>query len=167
MSSKQVFLKEYSEKCIVIIGNTMPVKNYILNNGGKYNPGLWIEEKKIPCYIFPKVKINDVTKLVNEINNNFDKYSKIDREKDDEKEIKNIKFDNIEKGNEKIINNDFIFTKEKYLALISRIEKLESDNSRLLQLLNKNNKINCNTSISSESEDDDNEEVQVKTKRLL
>ena len=168
--SKQVFIKEYSPKCIVIAGDTMPVKDYIMNNGGTYNKGLWIDEKKIPCYIFPKDQQNKVIKLVDEINKKFDEISNIKRVYKNDNQFNEEKKENMYE----LPKNDFLFTKVKYLSLITRIEKLENDNATLLKLLNNNKQIQkkniVDIELSSESDSEiENEDIEndIKPKKRL
>jgi hypothetical protein len=71
--SKQLIIKKYSALCTVVVGDTKPVKNYLMNNGGKYNPNLWIEEKKTPGFIFNS-SYEEITKLVLKVNKDFDKF---------------------------------------------------------------------------------------------
>ena len=49
-----------------------------MNNGGKYNPNLWIEEKKTPGYIFNN-SFEEISKLVVKVNKDFDKFCNIER----------------------------------------------------------------------------------------
>ena len=147
--SKQLIIKKYSNLCTVVVGDTKPVKNFLMNNGGKYNPNLWIEEKKTPGYIFNN-SFEEISKLVLKVNKDFDKFCNIERTYEKNENINQEEYNNKQDFKEK---DTFIFTKEKYLSLITRIEKLENDNANLLKLLiNKNNTNKNNINISSEND---------------
>ena len=91
-----VVVEKYSEKSVVVKGNTKLFKNNFSELGGKWNPtcGGWI---------FPSSKtetIEKVNKLVKDINNG---------------QIKAIVDD----------SDKFFITKDAYLDIISRLERLE------------------------------------------
>lgn len=157
--SKQLIIKKYSPLCTVVVGDTKPVKNFLMNNGGKYNPNLWIEEKKTPGYVFNN-SYEEINKLVLKVNKDFDKFCNIERTYEKNENV--IQEECKQEYKEK---DSFIFTKEKYLSLITRIEKLENDNANLLKLLiNKNNTNKNNINISSEndlSNEESDEEIDL------
>ena len=59
----------YSDLSIVLIGETFSIKDKIKALGGTFNKSLSIENTKVPGWIFPKTKENEVEELVKTINN--------------------------------------------------------------------------------------------------
>jgi len=120
---------DYTEKAIAVIGETKNFKDTLGSLKGKFNPSLRDpnnKENKIAGWIFPKTKKEEIEKVINDANSG---------------KIQNVAVsEKVESGKKSIINkafggDDFHFTKEMYLALITRIEKLESENGLLLNKL--------------------------------
>ena len=102
----------YSEKAIAVYGNTLSLKSHFEGLQGKFNPSLRSPDEnvneKVKGWIFPKSKLDQVKTIVEKYKNNT-------LELKSDKPVENIKQ----------TTNDFIVSKEMYLSLISRIEKLE------------------------------------------
>ena len=121
-----VYTVSYSEKCIAVFGQTSPIKDHLASIGGKFNPGLTNPQTKNreAGWIFSKTKQTEVQSLVDKAVQGQLQPSEV-------------------KPTEKITKTkseapDFLFTKEMYLALVSRIERLENDNANLLDILRSN-----------------------------
>jgi len=121
-----VQLIEYTEKSIAVFGETEKIKDYLEKLGGKFNPGLTNKTtgSREAGWIFVKSKAKEVQKLV-------DGFNKGDLNK--ETSILDVMMNKPKT----VIKStgDFVITKEMYMALISRIEKLETDNMNLSKLL--------------------------------
>ena len=115
-NSSSVTIEDYSEKAIAVFGDTKCIKDRLLELKGKYNPSLRGngDEKRVG-WIFPKTKKDEVQKLITDYKNNpQQEYVSHPIEK---KVLKKSS------GTE----SDFIFTKEMYLSLLTRIEKQETE----------------------------------------
>lgn len=123
-----VYTVSYSEKSIAVFGQTSPIKDHLASIGGKFNPGLTNPQTKNreAGWIFSKTKQTDVQALV---------------DKAVQGQLQPLET----KPTEKVVKTksevpEFLFTKEMYLALVSRIERLENENANILEFL-KSNKI--------------------------
>jgi hypothetical protein len=56
---------DYSQKALAIFGDTRPIKDQLKELGGRFNPKLTHEDKKIAGWIFSKSKRAEVEKLLN------------------------------------------------------------------------------------------------------
>ena len=111
-----ITVEQYSEKAIVVRGNTVPYKEKLLSIGGKWNKML----KGGEGWIFPLTKKPIVEKLLseppsvhNDDNNNDNEHSS----KSYNYKKRNISSDPY--------SSEVVLTKKEYLHLISRIERLE------------------------------------------
>jgi hypothetical protein len=121
-----VYTVSYSEKCIAVFGQTTPIKDHLASIGGKFNPGLTNPQTKSreAGWIFSKTKQADVQTLV---------------DKAVQGQLQPLEIKPVEKAvKTKSEIPDFIFTKEMYLALVSRIERLENENANMLDILRSN-----------------------------
>ena len=124
-----VSVEKYSEKCIIVKGNTKLYKSNLMELGGKWNPTL-------QGWIFPSSKkeiVDKVNKLIKDINNG---------------EVKAV-LDETDK---------FFITKEAYLDIISRLERLE------LTKCKPKKKVISESDDSSESENSSEDEKPVLVK---
>ena len=104
----------YSEKSIAVLGETKPIKEHLSALGGKWNPSLTHNGEKVAGWIFVTSKRDDVKKILL----SYSQGSLGDAPVKEKKEY--VK-------RETSPSIDFQFTKEMYLALVTRIEKLENE----------------------------------------
>jgi len=125
---------DYTEKAIAVIGETKNFKDTLGSLKGKFNPSLRDpnnKDNKIAGWIFPKTKKEEIEKVINDANSGkIQNVAVSEKVESGKKSIINKAF-----GSDKERSDDFHFTKEMYLALITRIEKLESENGILLNKL--------------------------------
>lgn len=117
-----ITVEQYSEKAIVVRGNTIPYKEKLLSIGGKWNKML----KGGEGWIFPLTKKPIVEKILSEPpsindsssyeNDNSNVQKPKNTYKSDRKYERNISNDSV---------SEIVLTKKEYLHLISRIERLE------------------------------------------
>lgn len=111
-----ITVEQYSEKAIVVRGNTIPYKDKLLSIGGKWNKML----KGGEGWIFPLTKKPIVEKLLSE------PASVHDNEPTETSNETISKTRTYKKNlNENMSISEVVLTKKEYLHLISRIEKLE------------------------------------------
>lgn len=121
-----VYQLDYTEKSIAVFGQTTPLKDHLSKIGGKFNPGLTNKRtgNREPGWIFVKSKSSEVQTLLDSFINGtiqpLEPKTETDSSKQSAKEVP---------------KSSFVFTKEMYLALVSRIEKLENDNEHMLRIL--------------------------------
>ena len=117
-----IIVEQYSEKSIVVRGNTIPYKEKLLSIGGKWNKML----KGGEGWIFPLTKKPIVEKLLSEppsvYDNNENDNSNNQNDNNSSSYSKNT-YKSINRKSENI--SEVILTKKEYLHLISRIERLE------------------------------------------
>ena len=122
-----VYIVSYSEKSIAVFGQTIPIKDNLAFIGGKFNPGLTNPQTKAreAGWIFSKTKQADVQTLVDKTNQG---------------QLQQVEVKPVEKVSKiKSEAPEFLFTKEMYLALVSRIERLENENANLLDIVRTKN----------------------------
>jgi hypothetical protein len=172
-----IIIEDYSDKAIAIFGDTKSIKDKLLELKGKFNPSLRGNgDEKRAGWIFPKTKKDEIKKMLEEYKSNPSSFqsSTTDSKGPHIFENKKIKKD-----------DEFVFTKEMYLSLLTRIEKQEtelllykkiidklsngnSNNVIKPTLTNKKiiiNKDESNDEVSDESEND--EEIKKPMKNLL
>jgi len=110
-------IEQYSEKAIVVRGNTIQYKDKLLSIGGKWNKML----KGGEGWIFPLTKKPIVEKTLSEPINNIETNSNEDTNISKSEN----KYKDYKKNTHMNDNSEVILTKKDYLNLISRIEKLE------------------------------------------
>ncbi len=103
----------YSEKSIAVLGDTKPIKDHLSALGGKWNPSLTHNGEKVSGWIFVSSKRDDVKKILISYSQGTLGEAPIKEKKEYVKK--------------ETPNDQFNFTKDMYLALVSRIEKLEND----------------------------------------
>ena len=104
----------YSEKSIAVLGETKPIKDHLSALGGKWNPSLTHNGEKVAGWIFVTSKRDEVKKVLMSYSQGTLGDAPVKEKKEYTKR-------------ETSPTNDFQFTKEMYLALVTRIEKLEND----------------------------------------
>jgi hypothetical protein len=159
-----IYIVDYSEKAIALFGDTTDYKTHISNAGGKYNPSLRYNEQRQAGWIFPKTKKAEVEKLVNQI-----KSGSIEEVK------QSVSSTPVREYKKKTETNDCEWvSKQDFMNLVSKVERLEQEYNRLLQLKNKEElkelkerkepKVEKESEYESEEEESEEEE---KPKRLL
>jgi len=103
----------YSEKSIAVLGETKPIKEHLSAIGGKWNPSLTHNGEKVAGWIFVTSKREEVKKVLVSYSQGSLGDSPVKKE--------------YVKKETSPSTNDFQFTKEMYLALVTRIEKLENE----------------------------------------
>ena len=143
MSQDSVYIVDYTEKAIAVFGDTKVMKDHLASLGGKFNPSLrGNNDDKKPGWIFPKTKRSEVQSLLDKI-----KSGQIDiSEAPPSLETKASQKISASKSTRSVDDN-FIFSKEMYLSLVSRIEKLETELALTKKILFKND---SQSSISSQ-----------------
>lgn len=127
---------DYTPKSIAIFGNTKPFSEIIKEKGGKFNPSLNYgtedEPDRKPGWIFPSSKRSIVEQLVNDINDGTIKANNLAGTNSNTKTSSSLS--NNSKSN---VQHDYI-ERKAFMALISRIEKLEQEVALLSQKINSN-----------------------------
>jgi hypothetical protein len=103
----------YSEKSIAVLGETKPLKEHLSALGGKWNPSLTHNGEKVAGWIFVTSKRDEVKKILTSYSQGTLGDAPVKKE--------------YVKRDTSPSTNDFQFTKEMYLALVTRIEKLENE----------------------------------------
>jgi hypothetical protein len=160
-----ITIEQYSEKAIVVRGNTIPYKDKLLSIGGKWNKML----KGGEGWIFPLTKKPIVEKTLSEppsvVPNNLEDNS-ISNDNTSENSYK--KYKKVDKISS-YTSSEVVLTKKEYLHLISRIEKLEQiilDNNYHQEKKKNNSTLPLLSSINEdnlpepEDEDDERESFQ-------
>ncbi len=132
-----ITVEQYSEKAIVVRGNTVPYKDKLLSIGGKWNKML----KGGEGWIFPLTKKHVVEKMLSDppsVHDNNDNSNDMGNDNDNTK--KKDYTTRTVRTNYNMSSSEVVLTKKEYLHLISRIERLE-------QLVGGNN--NTNNDVSS------------------
>jgi hypothetical protein len=138
-SKDSIFIVDYTEKAIAVFGDTKIIKEHLAGLGGKFNPSLKGDnDDKRAGWIFPKTKRSEVQSL-------------LEKSKKGELPTLNSEENSSSKPHafepKRTVKNDseFILTKEMYLSLVTRIEKLETELSLTKKIIFKEN----NSSTSS------------------
>lgn len=142
-----LYIVDYSERAIALFGETSQYKDNISAIGGKFNASLKNNDQKLAGWIFPKSKKSEVEKLLNSI-----KEGTLTRTEMKEPYIK------------KNISEEYVSRKD-FMTLLSKVERLEQENDRILKLLNI--KVQSNNKQEEYDEEDEDEEEEEKPKRLL
>jgi hypothetical protein len=129
-----ITIEQYSEKAIVVRGNTIPYKDKLLSIGGKWNKML----KGGEGWIFPLTKKPIVEKTLSEPPSTVPNDSE-DNSVNENKESSYKKYTRSSSSSSG--SSEVILTKKEYLHLISRIERLEQ------MILHKNNEQEIETNV--------------------
>ena len=118
--SSSVTVEQYTEKSIVVRGNTIPYKNKLLSLGGKWNKMLRGGEG----WIFPLTKKSIVEQALSEppVQNENSSNNETSTDKNQSST------DTIKRRTQTLLSpssSEVVLTKKEYLHLISRIEKTE------------------------------------------
>jgi hypothetical protein len=149
-----LYIVDYSEKAIALFGDSTDYKVHILNAGGKYNPSLRHNEQRQAGWIFPKTKKAEIEKLVNQI-------------KSGSIEEKSTPTPAREYKKKTEPNDSEWVSKQDFMNLVSKVERLEQEYNRLLKMKNKEEqKEQKEPNEPLESEEEESEEEE-KPKRLL
>lgn len=180
-----VYVADYSEKSIAVFGETKPIKDYLLAAGGLFNERLnnKISGNREPGWIFVKNKEKEVKELTEKANKGL-----LPKKDSQPSSISESDMPPILRSTRATKTADskpaFEFTKEMYLALVSRIEKLENDNAILVQSIQDGTKLLQEKKITkkeatvekskkvvqrddSEDEEEDEEEDMMPSKSFL
>lgn len=161
-----ITVEQYSEKAIVVRGNTIPYKDKLLSIGGKWNKML----KGGEGWIFPLTKKPIVEKLLSEPASVHDNET---TEKNNESITKTRTYK--KNLNENMSTSEVVLTKKEYLHLISRIEKLEqlimNIDEKSIKTIKKNippplSSIN-DSDLNVDNYEDDEEDREQPVQRLL
>jgi len=168
-----ITIESYSEKAIAVFGETKPIKDHLLQLSGKFNPSLKGQgDEKRAGWIFPKTKQSEVQKILDQYKNN--ELSSIES-----KGASIVSSSSTYKTKPVKQENEFEFTKDMYLALVTRIEKLETENSLLKKIVStiqdpkvkiaKTTQLKFTEQSDSDeiSEESEEEKTEVVSKRLL
>lgn len=119
--SNQIKLIAYSEKSIAVIGDeTKNIKDHLAAIGGKYNGSLTVNGEKTPGWIFVTSKKDKVKEIImsyinkelpelpkKELSSSTSSYKKLDSD------------------------SEFTVSKDMYLSVITRLERLEAELANL------------------------------------
>lgn len=141
--SSPLSIEKYSEKCIVVRGETKTYLNELKELGGKWNAGL----KGGGGWIFPATKLDKVTILVNRAKNN---------PKENIKETSKVQEPS--KNQEK----EYI-TRKEFLSLVSEVERLKTIIENMTNI--KINKVK--TEDSKKVEEDINSDESINTEKRM
>ena len=61
-------MKEYSDKSLIIFGDTKPYKDLLKELKGRYNSNLRVDGEKVPGWIFSKKHKDQIEKLIQHVN---------------------------------------------------------------------------------------------------
>ena len=134
MSAEQITIESYSEKAIAVFGSTKPIKDHLASLGGKFNPSLRgnNENEKRAGWIFPKTKQNDVKQIIDKYNNGS---LEVITPQETSSTLAKPEHPVNKKSYSKSSDSEFYFTKEMYLAINTRLERLESENELLKRII--------------------------------
>jgi len=147
---------DYSEKAIAVFGDSTQYKVHLLNLNGKFNPSLRQNDQRQAGWIFPKTKKSEVEKLINQINNGTITASEQPTEHKEYKVSKNT------------TEKEYV-SKQDFMNLVSKVEKLEQEYNNLLKSIGKTppKQTKKESSSEEEPEEDEESEEEEKPKRLL
>lgn len=115
-------LIDYSERAIAVFGDTKLYLESFHALGGKYNPSLkYKEDARSPGWVFPKTKRDAVEAVLNDIST-----GKIKKAPVTEKKTSSYKGPTSSHGDKDTVD------RKAFLALASRVEKLEQDLAMLM-----------------------------------
>ena len=107
-----ISIVNYSEKAIAVFGNTKDIKDHLAALGGKFNPSLKQNDERVPGWVFPTGKREEVKKIITAFSQGTlgEPPKKVER-------VSSVSSP----------AETFTISKEMFLALITRIEKLEAE----------------------------------------
>jgi len=132
-SKDSIFIVDYTEKAIAVFGDTKIIKDHLAGLGGKFNPSLKGDnDDKRAGWIFPKTKRSEVQSLL-------EKSKKGELPTLNSEENSSSKPHAFEPKRTVKNESEFILTKEMYLSLVTRIEKLETELALTKKIIFKEN----------------------------
>lgn len=148
--SSSLLIEQYSEKAIVVRGNTIQYKDKLLELGGKWNSNL----KGGGGWIFPNSKKKNIEELESKITSGEVKPVEVSQSSSRDTTNRESNYDTL--------NRQFVPLKD-YLSLLSRVEKLEQivNNIQKGSIKTKDSKNDIVFEDSSSDEESDNEEEKV------
>ena len=108
-----ISIVNYSEKAIAVFGNTKDIKDHLAALGGKFNPSLKQNDERVPGWVFPTGKREEVKKIITA----FSQGTLGEPPKKVERVSSSVSSP----------AETFTISKEMFLALVTRIEKLEAE----------------------------------------
>jgi hypothetical protein len=108
-----ISIVNYSEKAIAVFGNTKDIKDHLSALGGKFNPSLKQNDERVPGWVFPNSKKEEVRKIIT----SFSQGTLGEPPKKVEKASSSSSGQ----------SETFTISKEMFLSLVSRIEALEAE----------------------------------------
>ena len=155
-----ITVEQYSEKAIVVRGNTIPYKEKLLSVGGKWNKML----KGGEGWIFPLTKKPVVEKLLSEPPTVYEDSSDSSSSSSSSSSSTYKSKQNNYKTSKSVSNessSEVVLTKKEYLHLISRIERLE----QLLAKVYDDGSLSQNEDVSTSSKKENIRSSVKKTKK--
>lgn len=75
-----IFITKYSEKAIIVTGDTKPIKDLLRSAGGSFNPRLThpVTHQKIVGWVFSKARETELTRLLSGNDIKFDRVTPSD-----------------------------------------------------------------------------------------
>ena len=158
-----VYVADYSEKSVAVFGETKPIKDYLLAAGGLFNERLnnKISGNREPGWIFVKGKEKEVKELVEKANKGLLPKKESQSSTASESDMPPI-LRSTRTAKTADSKPAFDFTKEMYLALVSRIEKLENDNAILLQHIQEGSGVPLQKTVKKDSTAEKSKKVEPK-----
>tara|TARA_Y100000389_G_scaffold113948_1_gene111097 strand:- start:2068 stop:2574 length:507 start_codon:yes stop_codon:yes gene_type:complete len=160
---KDIFLEEYTDRSIVVRGETRQYKEDLKKLGGKYNSRLRGE----PGWIFPKSKQNDIVKFMKEGKR------LVSEEEVRAGEARTLEWESLRSSEQKTSSssiNDNKVLIDMIKTLTQKIEKMDKKISILMTANNtdtNSKQIIKKKSVESSSDDDSSDEDEAPRKRFL
>ena len=107
-----ISIVNYSEKAIAVFGNTKDIKDHLLALGGKFNPSLKQNDERVPGWVFPNSKKEEVRKIITAFSQGT--------LGEPPKKVEKV-------SSASSPPETFTISKEMFLALVTRIERLEAE----------------------------------------
>lgn len=107
-----ISIVNYSEKAIAVFGNTKDIKDHLSALGGKFNPSLKQNDERVAGWVFPNGKREEVKKIITAFSQGTLGEPPKKSEVADKKQVS---------------TETFTISKEMFLALVTRIERLEAE----------------------------------------
>jgi hypothetical protein len=156
----------YTDRSVAVFGNTKPYSEPLKQAGGRFNPSLKYgndEETRRPGWIFSKTKENDVRQLVDSLNSQPQPVATSSTStSSNSTSSKTSQYKSVDSVD-----------KKTFMALVTRVERLEQELKLLQQGAGIKNTSTKNESVVFDDEEDDEEQgsdeevVVTKPVRLL
>jgi hypothetical protein len=153
-----IVLQPYSDKSIVVRGDTKPIKDELMKLGGKWNPSL----SGGPGWIFSSKYNDQVKNIIDKCNTNSPQNTQ-----NTPNNSQNVATENVRKRSYTTStnnNSEVVLTRKEYLQLLSRIERIEQELK--LKSLNEDvskliTNIQPNVSFQNDIENEEDDEDQM------